>query len=101
MYYKVVIHETGRNNLKEEPQTFNVETKTTKTLEEIKEFLVDRYGKIPKRRMNNTIFVDPDAQPIGFLHSFWNRDISHNSHKWYQTDWVAVVKVNEEPVLVN
>ena len=101
MYYKITIDETGRTTLKDKPQRFNTEEIQVATLEEVKAALVDRYGKLPKRATRNTIFVG-DGVPVGFLHSYWNADMSHSPvDRWYQTDWVTVTAVNEEPILVN
>lgn len=103
MYYKVTIDETGRNSLKEEPQLFNQERRIFKTLEEVKEFIIDHYGKVPKRHSLNTVYIDTTngTQAIGFLHSFWNKDWSHATKHWFQTDWVCVTEVTEVPVLIN
>lgn len=105
MYYKLTIDETSRNTLKDEDaQRFNKDVQTFKTLEEVKQAIIDKYGKIPERKISNTIYNDSKpGEPIivGFLHSFWNKDYSHNSKSWYQTDWVTVTEVTENPVLVN
>jgi len=102
-YYKVTITETGRNTLKEQPHIFNAITEDFETLELAKKYLVERYGKIPKLTPNNTIYQnskDGKAQEIGFIKSYWNKDISHNSSSWYQTDWVTVTKVTENWIIV-
>jgi len=106
MYYKVTIDETSRNTPKDESTRFNQEVTTHKTLDEVRKYLAERYGgKIPERRARNTVYVDGKdgkGQPVGFLHSYWNADLSHAPvDKWYQTDWVCVTEVNETPVLVN
>jgi hypothetical protein len=104
MYFKVNINETGRNTLKEEAHTFNYISESFKTLEEAKQFLVDRYGTIPKRTFRNTMYRDlknGSSVEIGFIKSYWNKDISHNSTSWYQTDWVEVTQVEEKTILVN
>ena len=106
MYYKITIDETGRNSLREEPRRFNTETIHVATIEEARKAISDRYGKIPKRRDHNTVFQDNKTDgmthAVGFLRSYWNRDISHlPCTPWYQTDWVTVTEVNETPVLVN
>ena len=98
-YYKISITETGRQGLKRDtPQTFNTIEDTFKTLDELKLFLINRYGKMPKGR--NKIYRDVDGKSVvwGFLHSFWNKDISHNTKCWYQTDWVSMSIMNEIPV---
>ena len=104
MYFKVVITETGRNTLKEQAHIFNDDIAIFKTLEEVKEHLTNRYGTIPKRTNNNTIYRDlKNGQTVktGFTKSYWNKDISHNSSSWYQTDWVEITQVEETIVLVN
>jgi hypothetical protein len=103
MYYKVTIDETGRDSLRDEAAKFNQVIETFKTVDEAKAYLTERYGTIPKRTHSTTIYVDftDGAKPVGFLHSYWNKDISHNSKSWYQTDWVSVTEVNEMPVMVN
>jgi len=102
MYYELCITETAKNSLKEEEsQIFNEERLNFKTLDEVKEHLIERYGKLPKRTITNTVYHDPEGEPIGFLRSFWNKDWSHASKSWWQTDWVVVSTVDKQPVLVN
>ena len=103
MYYKLSVVETARNTLKEVPIAFNHEVKTARTLEAIKEAIIDRYGKLPRRTPARTIYRDTangEAMPVGMMHSYWNRDISHNSPSWYQTDWIEITAVDESPVLL-
>jgi len=103
MYYKLSITETGRSTLKEEASIFNKDEQTFTTLQEVKEAIIERYGKLPKRTLANTIFIDDEEgkpKPVGFLRSFWNKDWSHNSSSWFQTDWVCVTTIEEQPVLV-
>jgi len=100
-YYKVEINETARGSLRADPddvRLFNTREMKFSTLEEVKRFLVDHYGKMPG--MKNKIYRDTKqgTEEVGFLHSFWNRDYSHNSKAWYQTDWIEVMTVEEKPV---
>ncbi len=82
------ISETGRGNLKEDPSFFNEIRKSFSGIDELKEYLITRYGKIPSGK--NKVYIDKKSPIItGFLHSFWTRDISHMSKKWYQTDWIT------------
>lgn len=99
--YKISITETGRGNLNEKPQTFSEDIQHVDTLEKVREFLIDRYGRMPNGR--NKIYRDIKGKSVvcGFLHSFWNKDWSHNSKKWYQTDWICISEVVETPVLIN
>jgi hypothetical protein len=39
--------------------------------------------------MKTKSFYSPHPVAFGFLHSFWNDDCSHDSKKWYQTDWIT------------
>jgi hypothetical protein len=82
------IHETGRMSLKEETSNLNNIKESFETVEQLKEYLVERYGKIPQGRKKIYTGTNQNPKVIGFLHSFWNQDISHNSAKWYQTDWI-------------
>ena len=100
-YLKLEITETVRNNLNDVPCRCNVITETFKSMNELKEFLIDRYGHVPGGR--NKIYrdkADGSVQEVGFLHSFWNKDWSHNSKSWYQTDWIEATNVSETPVLI-
>ena len=102
MYYKLQIDETGRNSLKEQSSFFNTIIEKFSEISEVKDYLAERYGKIPKGR--NKIYQDTkqgETLKVGFLHSFWNQDISHNSKSWFQTDRVSIFEVNEKPVLLN
>ena len=99
MYYKLIITETSRNSLKEKPIFFNeiVEDFANKDL--VCKFLIDRYGVFPKGK--HKIYIDDlngSRKETGFLHSYWNRDCSHDSKAWYQTDWIAGYKINSIPI---
>ena len=99
--YEVEVIETGRNCLRDEPSIFNNVHERFNSLEDVKEFFIEKYGKMPKGR--NKVYVDNtdgSSQEIGFVHSFWNKDWSHNSKSWFQTDWVCVNKLTLEPVLM-
>lgn len=98
-YYKVHTTMTGRNCLNDEPNTFDDETLYFDTIEEIREHLKETYGIVPG--MKNKIYTDNEKhEPIvvGFLHSFWNRDYSHNSQSWYQTDWITIYELQSTPI---
>ena len=100
-YYKLTIAETGRDTLKDEPYYFNEDVSQYRTLEGIEAALRDRYGKIPHILKDNLIYIgDDEPVPVGFTYSYWNKDISHNSKSWYQTDWISITLVTEEPVLL-
>jgi hypothetical protein len=34
----------------------------------------------------------------GFTHSFWNKDWSHNTKSWFQTDWIMINKIELENI---
>jgi len=99
-YISLVITETGRNNLNERPQMFNEIKVTFMNENELREYLIDRYGKIPTGR--NKIYRDRVNDkngkqiPNGFTHSFWNKDWSHNTPSYYQTDWIEFCKIKEQ-----
>jgi len=101
-YFKLVISETGSNTVKDEKRLFNEIVERFENLEEVKEFLVNRYGRMPGGR--NKVYIDTKSgtKQAGFTHSFWNKDYSHND-TWHQTDWICVsmVKKESKPVLIN
>lgn len=98
--FVVTIDETGTNRPGQEEMYFNQIREYFKTLDEARQYIKDRYGKIPsgKRR----VFVG-EGTPIGFLYSFWNKDMSHNTKHWFQTDWIVVHEKEKitTPVLIN
>ena len=100
-YYKLTITETGRDTLKDEPYFFNEDVSQYRTLEAVKTALQDRYGKIPRIQKDRLVYVDSNegqAIPVGFTCSYWNKDYSHVSKSWYQTDWITIAVCTEEPV---
>ena len=97
---RITIESTGRGHLKQETANlFDVTHETVLDIKEAQEFLTDRYGKMPGGR--NKVYVDDkdgNAKVLGFTHSFWNKDWSHDSKPWFQTDWITAVYVVETPV---
>jgi hypothetical protein len=99
------ITETGRENLKIPASSFNSFIKRFDTKEELKKYLIERYGKLPKGR-RKIYYETHDKEATlkrttikcGFIHSFWNQDVSHNSHKWYQTDWICFWEEDTERI---
>ena len=104
MFYELSITETARNAPQldiDENRVFNKTVESFQTVEQVNEFLEDRYNKIPTGK--NKIYRDQkNSEPkvVGFLHSFWNKDWSHNSKSWWQTDWITINKVNKTPFLL-
>jgi hypothetical protein len=96
--YKLRITETGRNSTRDESTMFNIVNDEFETIEECRNAIIDRYGKMPNKRRK--IYIGPNNNPtvIGFLHSFWNSDISHNSKPWFQTDWIEVYEITSIPI---
>lgn len=97
---KVKITETGRGSLNKEASIFNWFERDFSKKEEVIDFLKERYGKVPKGK--NKIYIGAQDSPIevGFTHSYWNEDISHNSDKWFQTDWIEIYNVELTPIKV-
>ena len=91
------IAETSSNSLNEEPSRFNTIHKTFENTDLLKKYLIDRYGKMPNGR--NKIYRDlkeGGSIVVGFIHSFWNNDCSHNSRKWFQSDWIEFYEQHTE-----
>ena len=84
--FMLEITETGRFKLNAPAESFNQFRKEFHTIEDLKKYLIERYGKMPKGRRK--VYTGKD-KVIGFLYSFWNKDVSHASPNWYQTDWIC------------
>lgn len=92
-YIKVSIGETSRTTPNAEP-TYTGRTKEAfKTIEEVKEFLIERYNRIPKGRKKIYIDTKNGAEEVGFQHSFWTREPGEASV--YRTDWIEISDVQE------
>ena len=89
--YKVCITETSRNSMKDKSIAFNQFAERFKTFKEAKNYVIERYKDV---KTKHPIFIDvgkdKTAKQIGYTFGFWNSDISHNSEKWFQEDWVEI-----------
>ena len=92
--YEIRITETGRNTLKDRPCIFNSFIESCKSKQEMEDFFVDRYGKKPQGKNKVCIDTKTGSKEIGFVHSFWNKDWSHDSKSWFQTDWIEIYEYN-------
>jgi len=104
-YLEITITETACNSPRDmgNCSIFNRIVKKRENREEIEKFLTEHYGKPLNSKNKRPIFVDKkdgSTEQVGFLYSFWNRDVSHNSKNWFQTDWIEVCEVEEKPVLI-
>ena len=93
-YIKVEIDETTRNRTDEEPIRGYTLKEKFKTLEEVKEFMIDRYGRVPGGRRKIYRDTPNGAVVVGFLYTFWNRETPRDK-AYLQTDWVSVTEVRE------
>ena len=101
--YQLQITETGSNCPKghlENASIFNDILENFNTVDEAKEYLIDRYGKMPNGKKKIYIDTDNGVEAVGFLHSFWNKDWSHNTKNWFQTDWISLHSVTKQPILL-
>ena len=101
-YIKLEITETARENLNAEPcRCGDGITELFKDMDGLREFLIDRYGRVPNGR--NKIYQDTSdgAEEIGFTYSFWTETDWYNKNSQYQTDWISIVDVTETPRLLH
>lgn len=103
MYYKVRIDKTAKDMGSKEGvegyHIFDQEIKNFKTLDEIRVYLDEQYGKCKKVKM----YIDTkkgESKQKGWIYCFRNSDVSHNSKPWYQQDWVSVSEIQEKEILV-
>jgi len=96
-YYQVNIVETARNHPRDDvddDMVFNTIKEEFYTESELFRYLEHRYGKnfTTSKKMYVDKF-DGKTYECGFVKSFWNKDWSHDSKSWWQTDWVSVVEM--------
>jgi hypothetical protein len=91
--FRLIIDETARDTPKEESHLFNRIVKKFQTRAEADKFLFYRYGKKIRKTSQNGIYHDTingGNKRIGSIYSYWNKNYSHNSNSWYQTDWIVL-----------
>lgn len=101
--YQLSIAAVYQNNPADEPRCGGEETLHFGSMSKLKEELAKRYpNRDIKSLLNkNKVFVERDSEPvhIGFTVSYWNKDISHNSKSWWQTDWVNIERLDIQPAV--
>lgn len=74
------------------------------SLDELWAKILEHYGMQSRPRIHdsNSVFIDTKegTKRVGFLRSYWNRDYSHNSKAWWQTDWITFETVSRDLVEV-
>ena len=101
-HIKLDITETERANPNAQAYHRYAFTETFKDMNGLKEYLIDRYGKIPGGRRK--IYIDKSdgsTHEIGFIHSFWRDPEYRGGKSAYQTDWLSIVDVTETPRLIH
>ena len=101
--YQLSIATVYQNSPADESDYGGEETLRFISMADLKQELMKRYpdrdikGLLNKKK----VYVDRDGetQHIGFTISFWNKDISHNSKSWWQTDWVNIEKLTIFPAV--
>jgi len=96
-YYEITTTKISRNNTRAQSYIFDTTEKTKSTLAEVKQYIIDNYGKIPR----NKIYIDGaagQAVQTGYIVSFWvDRDYRDEDHKKYlQTDWISIRHITSE-----
>ena len=99
MMYRVIVTETARNTPKdlERSRIFNEDVQHFHTVDELNDFFLERYDSIPNKRWAK-IYRGEGIQ-CGYCRSFWNKDYSHNTKSYWQTDWIEISVVEEEVYL--
>ena len=96
-YYEITTTKISRNNTRALSYIFDTTEETKSTLAEVKQYIIDNYGKIPRSK----IYVDGangEAIQTGYVVSFWeDRDYCHGDLKKYlQTDWISIKRITSE-----
>ncbi len=99
-YYKINVTCTGKpmGRTEEDYSCFDTFNKVFKTLELLKDWLKEQYGKCKRVKM----YVDEENNKTsctGYIFCFRNGDISHIPvQKWYQQDWVEISHIVENTI---
>lgn len=94
-YFQLEIDETSSNKPGGENSCFNRLKECFNDIDSLIAYLVDRYGKLPNKRRKIYRDKNGKSEVIGFLHSYWNKDWSHNSKSWFQTDWICIAEIQK------
>ena len=70
---------------------FNEEELTFETLVDALKYLADEYANASRSPMWGDIA--DESKQCGYVYSFKNSDVSHNSPEWYQLDWVTIYHI--------
>lgn len=98
-YLEIRITKTGRSSMKEKSEIFDTESHQFNTIEEIEKYLKEEYPNLKGKYINKSI--NNKSIKIGKKYSFWNQDISHMSPKFYQEDFVEILKIEENWIEIN
>ena len=99
-YYEVKIDETGSNKPGGKSSLYYSFKETFKTIKEVEEYLIERYGKLPTKKWNRVYNDDKnnDSVQVGYLRSYWNKE-SYDEKSYYQTDWITVKLILKEEIV--
>ena len=98
-YYQLLITHTGKSigSKNDDFETFDNTTKEFRSKIEALKYLSKTYNKFKKLR----VYIDSGSGKsiqIGWIYCFKNSDISHNSKKWTQQDWIELRKITSKLV---
>lgn len=101
-HYLLTIDETAGANPGGKQQRINTIEEPFGSIPALNKYIADRYGKPLTSKGRNKIYRDVGgvSKEVGFLYSYWNKDISHNSKSWFQTDWITVEYHEVSPVII-
>ena len=92
-YLETRITKTNRKTMKEKPEIFDAESHQFDTIEEIEKYLKEEYPNLKGKPIYK--IINNKSVQIGKKYSFWNQDISHMNSKYYQEDFVEILKIEE------
>jgi len=103
-YLLLTITKTETNSPKNENfNTYDVEKKKFNAIEEVKEYLISQYGKVPKVKESNKVFIDTDSgiMEVGFTYSYWAPPASYGDINHWCCDWISVESIESTPLLLS
>jgi hypothetical protein len=98
-YYKLSIIKTSKpmGNSQESYRSFDDEVLYFDTLDEIKTYLSETYGKC--KRIKSYVDTKNGAKQAGWIYCFKNSDYSHAPiESWYQQDWTDIFEIHSKRI---
>ena len=103
-HFKLKIEQVTRTRPQDEAWgTWERENRKFSNIDDLREYIIDVYGKIPFLK-GNEVYRDTKegVEHIGYHYSFWEYSCDRSlppDHKYFATDWITIYEVKEVPAV--